>query len=43
MGHDIGKKAATRNSPTITGVFPSVLRAGQPFTVTGSDLTTDPK
>jgi hypothetical protein len=38
----VGKKAATRNQPTITGVFPAILRAGQPFTVTGSGLTVDP-
>ena len=38
----VGKKAATRNQPTISGVFPAILRANQPFTITGSGLTTDP-
>ncbi len=35
----VGKKAATRNQPTITGVFPSLLRPGSQFTITGTDLT----
>jgi hypothetical protein len=38
----VGKKAATRTQPVITGAFPSILRVGQPVTITGSSLTTDP-
>jgi hypothetical protein len=38
----VGKKAATRTQPTITGVFPSILRAGEKATITGSGLTGDP-
>lgn len=38
----VGKKAATRTQPTITGVFPSTLRNGITFTVTGNGLTVDP-
>lgn len=37
----VGKKAATSNQPTITGVFPSILRGGQPAVITGSGLTPD--
>jgi hypothetical protein len=37
----VGKKAASRSQPTITGVFPSTLRAGQPATIIGNGLTTD--
>jgi hypothetical protein len=38
----VGKKAATRSQPKITGVFPSILRAGQAFTIIGNGLTVDP-
>ncbi len=38
----VGKKAATRTQPTITGVFPSILRADTEAVITGSGLTTDP-
>jgi hypothetical protein len=38
----VGKKAAGRSTPTISGVFPSTLRAGDTFTVTGISLTADP-
>ena len=38
----VGKKAATRTQPTITGVFPSILRAGVQAVITGSGLTQDP-
>jgi hypothetical protein len=38
----VGKKAADRSSPSVTGVFPTLLREGQPFTVTGTSLTADP-
>ncbi len=38
----VGKKAATRNQPTIAGVFPSILRAGHMVTIIGNSLTNDP-
>ena len=38
----VGKKAATRTQPTITGVFPSNLRVGAQAVITGSGLTADP-
>jgi hypothetical protein len=38
----VGKKAATRTQPTITGVFPSILRADTVAVITGSGLTADP-
>jgi len=38
----VGKKAATRTQPTITGVFPSILRGGAEAVITGSGLTEDP-
>jgi hypothetical protein len=38
----VGKKAVTRSQPSITGVFPSILQEGQPFTVVGTGLTADP-
>ncbi len=38
----VGKKAVTRNQPSVTGVFPSILQDGQPFTVVGTALTVDP-
>jgi hypothetical protein len=38
----VGKKAVTRNQPSVSGVFPSILQDGQPFTVVGSGLTVDP-
>ena len=38
----VGKKAATRTQPTITGVFPSILRVGEEAVITGSGLTADP-
>lgn len=38
----VGKKAATRNQPTITGVFPSILRPGETITIIGNGLTDDP-
>ena len=38
----MGKKAATRTQPTITGVFPSILRVGEEAVITGSGLTADP-
>lgn len=38
----VGKKAATRTQPTITGVFPSILRQGTQAVITGSGLTQDP-
>ena len=38
----VGKKAATRTQPTITGVFPSNLRVGAEAVITGSGLTEDP-
>jgi hypothetical protein len=37
----IGKKAATRNQPRITGVFPSILRANTTITIVGNGLTAD--
>lgn len=37
-----GKKAVTRNQPAVSGVFPSLLRGGQPFTVLGAALVSDP-
>jgi len=37
----VGKKAATRTQPTITGVFPSILQAGATAVITGSGLTPD--
>jgi len=38
----VGKKAATRTQPTITGVFPSNLKVGAVAVITGSGLTDDP-
>jgi hypothetical protein len=38
----VGKKAVTRSQPSVSGVFPSILQDGQPFTVVGSGLTVDP-
>ena len=38
----VGKKAATRTQPTITGVFPSHLKVGTEAVITGSGLTADP-
>lgn len=38
----VGKKAATRSQPKITGVFPSILRADQTITIIGNGLTVDP-
>ena len=38
----VGKKAATRTQPTITGVFPSNLKVGTEAVITGSGLTDDP-
>jgi hypothetical protein len=38
----VGKKAATRSQPKITGVFPSILLAGQAITIIGNGLTVDP-
>ena len=38
----VGKKAVTRNQPTITGVFPQPLHDGSQFTVIGTGLTVDP-
>ncbi|MEA2210506.1 MAG: hypothetical protein QOF83_454 [Solirubrobacteraceae bacterium] len=38
----VGKKAVTRSQPSVTGVFPSILQDGQPFTVVGTGLTVDP-
>ena len=38
----VGKKAATRSQPKITGVFPSILRAGETITIIGNGLTDDP-
>ncbi len=38
----VGKKAATRTQPTITGVFPSNLKVGADAVITGSGLTDDP-
>ncbi len=38
----VGKKAVTRNQPSVSGVFPSILQGGQPFTVVGTGLTEDP-
>lgn len=38
----VAKKAVDRGRPVITGVFPLTLRAGQTFTVTGTNLTSDP-
>ncbi|HWX98010.1 MAG TPA: hypothetical protein VNZ01_14305 [Solirubrobacteraceae bacterium] len=34
----VGKKAVARSEPTVTGVFPSILRPEAPFTVTGTGL-----
>jgi len=38
----VGKKAAARSQPKITGVFPSILRPGETATITGNGLTDDP-
>lgn len=38
----VGKKAVTRNQPTVTSVFPGILQDGQPFTILGTGLTVDP-
>lgn len=38
----VGKKAATRTQPKITGVFPSILRPGAQAVINGSGLTADP-
>jgi hypothetical protein len=38
----VGKKAVSRNQPSVTGVFPLPLHDGQRFTVIGTDLTIDP-
>ena len=38
----VGKKAAARSQPRITGVFPSILRAGETATIIGNGLTGDP-
>lgn len=38
----VAKKAVDRAKPVITGVFPLTLRAGETFTVTGTNLTSDP-
>jgi hypothetical protein len=38
----VGNKAANRSKPTILSVFPGILTAGQGFTITGTDLTSDP-
>ena len=38
----VGKKAVSRNQPVVSGVFPSLLRAGERFTVVGTGLTPDP-
>ncbi len=38
----VGKKAVTRSQPTVSGVFPSILQDGLPFTVVGTGLTRDP-
>ena len=38
----VGKKAVSRNQPTVSGVFPSILQGGQRFTVVGTGLTADP-
>ncbi len=38
----VGKKAVTRNQPTVTSVFPGILQDGQPFTIIGTGLTSDP-
>ena len=38
----VGKKAAARSQPRITGVFPSILRAGETATIIGNGLTVDP-
>jgi hypothetical protein len=38
----VGKKAATRSQPKITGVFPSILRANATITIIGNGLTDDP-
>jgi hypothetical protein len=38
----VGKKAVTRTQPTISGVFPTIIQDGQPFTIVGSGLTVDP-
>jgi hypothetical protein len=37
----VGKKAATRTQPTITGIFPSIMQAGATAVITGSGLTPD--
>jgi hypothetical protein len=39
----VAKKAVDRAKPVITGVFPHTLRAGETFTVTGTNLTADPE
>lgn len=38
----IGRKADIRTYPAITGVFPSILRAGSTITITGNGLIGDP-
>lgn len=38
----VGKKAVARSQPVVSGVFPSILRAGQQFTVVGTGLIPDP-
>jgi hypothetical protein len=38
----VGKKAASRTQPTISGVFPSYLLPNGKITITGQDLTDDP-
>lgn len=38
----VGKKAATRSEPKITGVFPSLLVGGKTVTIVGDSLTVDP-
>ena len=35
----VGKKAVTRNTPVVTGVFPSLLLPKQPLTVVGAGLS----
>lgn len=37
----VAKKAATNSKPTITGVFPSILRPGEQITLKGTGLTAD--
>ena len=38
----VGKKAAANSQPTVSSVFPSTLRGGQTFTITGTGITPDP-